>query len=106
MSDDFDRLAHGLIVQRVTSNSALVAGVFVPRPPHATTSDWRGFWSESPSPRTSVHHDAFKAIVFGAVIPKPSSVTQAEWSSFWDARTTRTPRALLDTARTARKPTL
>ncbi len=68
-----------MIVQRVTANSAMVCGMFIPRPPSMSSSDWRDFWSDtsfSSSLKTLINFDYARAMVFGAVIPKPSSVTQ------------------------------
>lgn len=84
-----------MIVSRVTSNSAMVAGLFVPKPNYLTSSEWRDFWNGPDGVgrghKALVNFDAFRAMVFGAVIPKPSAVTQAEWSEFWQARSDRPP---------------
>lgn len=78
-----------MIVQRVTSNSAMVCGVFIPRPPGMGSCDWRDFWEHGG--KTLVNFDAFRAMVFGAVIPKPPTVTQFEWETFWQTRSSRPP---------------
>lgn len=90
-----------MIVGRVTSNSAMVGGVFIQRPGSMSSCDWREFWEPAwcgSYPPTNpfdrrlaklINFDAFRAMVFGAIIPKPPSVTQFEWETFWQARSNR-----------------
>ncbi len=102
-----------MIVTRVTSNSVLVCGLFVPRPAYVTSSEWRDFWNGT-GKRTLISFDYARAMVYGAVIPKTSSITQEEWAVFWEDRSDRPSIALsnarADAAylrqreRTARKP--
>lgn len=101
-----------MIVSRVTSNSAMVGGVFVPRPGGMSSCDWREFWESGG--KTLINFDAFRAMVFGAVIPKPATVSQLQWETFWQARSSRPSLSetnrladaayINDQRRTARKP--
>ncbi len=106
-----------MIVQRVTANSAMVCGMFIPRPPSMSSSDWRDFWSDRafvPRLKALINFDYARAMVFGAVIPKSSNVTQLEWETFWQLRSDRPPLILSnakadeaylrDRNRTARMP--